>query len=381
MVEALMAQFGRLLLLLIAVAGLGGGSTPLAARAGQAAYLTAAGYRVPVYGLSAVRGADGRVSFECVRQDAETIDALRIGRGVSRALWAGSPRVVVQSHGSADTPHATFSITYQDPEGRGFNDPEKGPVRRAALEASVNAWSAVLRGTVPIHVSARMDAPADPESTLLASAGPVELFTVEGRAVPSALASQLMNRRLAVDQADIEVNVNETVNWDYALDGAAAEGKASFVYTMIHEIGHGLGFIDSFNPETGETLNQMPFPFDVFLNRGMDRDDPLLRRPANRVIEDLTSGDLFFNGPQAREASQRSIRPLPMVKLYAPNPYEKGSSVAHVDQDTYADFKTGLMTPRDFGSGSDKIDILTLAIMADMGYRLIPEAKTARRRP
>jgi len=30
-----------------------------------------------------------------------------------------------------------------------------------------------------------------------------------------------------------------------------------------------------------------------------------------------------------------------MVKLYAPNPYPHGSSIAHVDQDTDADFKTG----------------------------------------
>ena len=51
-----------------------------------------------------------------------------------------------------------------------------------------------------------------------------------------------------------------------------------------------------------------------------------------------------------------------------------------MDQDTYADFKTGLMTPRDFGSGTDKIDILTLGMMADMGYVLVEGAETARTR-
>jgi hypothetical protein len=69
---------------------------------------------------------------------------------------------------------------------------------------------------------------------------------------------------------------------------------------------------------------------------------------------------------------------MPMVKLYAPDPYEPGSSISHVDQDTYSDIKTGLMTPSDFGSGSDKIDILTLAIMKDLGYTLVPNAVTAR---
>jgi hypothetical protein len=36
------------------------------------------------------------------------------------------------------------------------------------------------------------------------------------------------------------------------------------------------------------------------------------------------------------------------------------------------------MAPKDFGSGTDKIDILTLGIMADMGYELVTGAVTAR---
>ncbi len=98
-------------------------------------------------------------------------------------------------------------------------------------------------------------------------------------------------------------------------------------------------------------------------------------------MNDLVSQDLYFAGENAVAASEKSIHPLPMVRLYAPDPYEPGSSIAHVDQDTYADFKTGLMTPRDFGSGTDKIDILTLGILADMGYELVPGAVTARVSP
>ena len=70
-----------------------------------------------------------------------------------------------------------------------------------------------------------------------------------------------------------------------------------------------------------------------------------------------------------------------MVKPYAPNPYPHGSSIAHVDQDTDADFKTGLMAPKDFGAGTDKNDILTLGIMADIGDQLVPGAVTARAPP
>ena len=44
----------------------------------------------------------------------------------------------------------------------------------------------------------------------------------------------------------------------------------------------------------------------------------------------------------------------------------------------FRSLKTGLMAPADFGAGSDKIDILTLGIMKDMGYKLVPNAVTAR---
>jgi hypothetical protein len=152
------------------------------------------------------------------------------------------------------------------------------------------------------------------------------------------------------------------------------------VYTTIHELAHGLGFIDTFDQETGDTLNTIPVPFDIFINRGVTSIQQLINRSADEVKEDLISNDLFFAGENAIAASGRSVTPLPMVKLYAPDPFDAGSSIAHVDQDTYAEFKTGLMTPRDFGSGIDKIDILTLGMMADMGYVLVEGAETARTR-
>ena len=242
------------------------------------------------------------------------------------------------------------------------------------------AWSQVLQGTIPIVIQARMEAPED-GSDLLASAGPVDLVGLEDIAFPTALASQLVGedvRQELGNEADIEIVFSPDINWDYSVNGAAPPDKVSFVYVTIHEIAHGLGFIDSFVSETGELLNSIPFAYDLFVNRGSSRVNPLTERGADQIVNDLVSQDLYFAGENAVAASEKSIHPLPMVRLYAPDPYEPGSSIAHVDQDTYADFKTGLMTPRDFGSGTDKIDILTLGILADMGYELVPGAVTAR---
>ena len=342
-------------------------------------HLTASGYRVPVYGMAFARDAAGRLGTECVRLGAPAIESLRLGRTVSRVMAALAPRSTVQStHEVAPVVPATFQVLYTDPEGSGFNDPQVGETRRRALEASLSAWSKVLQGTIPIVIQARMETPEDPASTTLASAGPVDLVEHEGRVLPSALASQILNRETKTEAvADIEMVYNATVAWDYAVDGIAAAETISFVYVTLHEIGHGLGFLDSFDRETGRPLNPLPFPYDTFINRGFDIRNVLIERPAEEVVRDLLSNDLFFSGPKATEASLRSIRQLPMVKLYAPDPYEQGSSISHVDQDTYADIQVGLMTPRDFGAGSDTIDILTLGVMQDLGYTLVPQVIAA----
>ena len=44
---------------------------------------------------------------------------------------------------------------------------------------------------------------------------------------------------------------------DYILT-ASGDGTVSFVYTAIHEVGHGLGFLDTFDPETGQLFNALP---------------------------------------------------------------------------------------------------------------------------
>ncbi len=347
------------------------------ARAPQSGiHLTPSGYRVPVYGISGSPGADGVFGTACVRLTDSQIEGLRFGRSVGRAEAALSPRATVQMHGEAT--RAKFEVIYTDAAGEGFNDSRDGAARKRALEASMTAWSKVLQGTIPIVIRARMEKPKDKESQLLASAGPVDLVGLNDIAMPTALASQILNQRVRREDADIEIVFSPDIDWDYAVNGAAARDKVSFVYVTLHEIAHGLGFIDSFVPETGELLNPIPFSYDVFVNRGSGQKNRLMDHAAEERKRDLISKDLFFAGPKAVEASKKSIRPLPMVKLYAPDPYEAGSSIAHVDQETYADFKVGMMTPRDFGSGTDKMDILSLAILEDMGYKLVHEAVTAR---
>lgn len=351
------------------------GSSSVATASRQGIHITPNGFRTPVYGMSLVRGVNGALGTACEQVSTPQIEAARFGRRMSRSMVKISRQAVVDTGAGVK-----FEVHYTDPEGFGFNDSEQGEARRRAFEAAAAAWSRVLRGTVTIAIDAAMEESEETEdgSTLLAIAGPVDYWLYEKAAVPSSLMWQLQRKRNPDTAIDIEVRINPDINWEYATSGAAASDKVSFVYTLIHEIAHGLGFVDSIDHETGLVLNDpVPFIYDKFINRGADTRRPVIGRPDYEVMDDLKSNDLFFNGPAAIEASQRSIQPLPMIRLYAPDPYEPGSSIAHLDQDTYADLRTGLMTPRDFGGGTDKIDTLTLAIMKDMGYQLVPNATTA----
>lgn len=353
------------------------GSTDTVTAARQGVHITRNGYRTPIMGMKQTRDANGTLITSCGQLSVTQVEAVRFGRRISRAMMRISPMAIVDTQAGVK-----FEIVYTDADGSGFNDNVEGPARRRALEAAAAAWSRVIRGDVTIRIHATMEPQEETAegNTLLAVAGPVDFWLINDVAMPSALAWQLQRRRNPEVEADIEVTANPDINWEYATNGVSGRDKVSFVYTLIHEIGHGLGFIDSFDQETGTLLNDpVPFVYDKFVNRTSGRNLPVMRRPDHEVRDDLISNDLFFNGEAAIAASQRSIRPLPMIKLYAPNPYEAGSSISHVDQDTYADIRTGLMAPRDFGAGTDKIDTLTLGIMKDLGYELVPNATTTRK--
>lgn len=352
------------------------GSTGVTANR-QGVHITPNGFRTPLYGMTLVRAADGTLGTSCEQVTQPQIEAARFGRRLSRSMIKVSPHAVVDTGAGVK-----FDITYSDPDGTGFNDAAQGEVRRRALEAAAAAWSRVLQGQVTIRIDAVMETQEETESgeSLLAIAGPADFWLgANNTAIPSALMWQQQGRRNPGEEVDIEVIVNPDINWEYATNGVSGRDRVSFVYTLIHEIAHGLGFVDSFDPETGELLNEpIPFIYDTFVNRGSDVRRRLVDRPTHEVMDDVKSRDVYFDGPAAVEASQRSIRPLPMIRLYAPDPYEFGSSISHVDQETYADFRTGVMTPRDFGGGRDTIDTLTMGVMKDLGYQLVPNATTAR---
>lgn len=356
-------------------------TTGVAGQPGRGIYLTRNGFRAPLYGVSQKHDANGNATTACAALNVAQVDAARMGLRVSRSMLASSLQAIVRGPAGG----ATFDIRYTDAEGTGFLATSNGATRRRAFEAAIAAWSKVLHADQPIRVEATMhemeDGDGDPDTSLLATAGPTDFWLIDDAIVPSALSWQMIGDRYEnAGDSDISVNVNDQIDWDYRLSGESAPDKSSLMYALMHELAHGLGMIDSFDSETGALSNDpLPFAYDVFVNRGSSRRNRIMDHPSAEALRDMVSGALFFNGDSASEASRAHNRPSLMIKLYAPDPYEPGSSLSHVDQVSYEANRTdpALMTPY-LGKGSDKIDKLTLGIMKDLGYQLAPNAVTTR---
>lgn len=351
----------RLLSVVFGTAVLAAGAAEAGPADGRPGHIvTPSGFSVPVYGTQLVRGADGRMTTTCSRLSDAQIDSLYSRSQTARSMMASERQQMVKAAGVG------FTIVYSDADGVGFKDPELGPVRTAAFEATAAAWSNALGGGIPIVIDVRMESD-NPD--LLATAGPSDYVIREDRVLPFALAAQILNTSVNGGATDIQARFNPNHNWDYDLSGNAAEGKVSFVYTALHEIAHGLGFLSLFEPETGRVATPLPGPFDFWMNRSTADGNRLVNRAPADVMADVLSGDLYFAGPIAIQASLASVRPLPMVKLYAPAAWEPASSISHVDQETYSDPSVGLMRPNDVGGvGANVVDALTAAILLDLGY-------------
>jgi len=276
---------------------------------------------------------------------------------------------------------SSFDISYvNDCNGREW--PEEA---KSAFDYAVSIWSTHLASTVPIRIRANWTALGE---NTLGSAGPTLLFTLSGDDVEPntfytiAQASAMIGEDLVSQNSvdfDIRVNMNcDFTDWYFGLDANPTFNQIDMVTVLLHEIGHGIGFIGSMfgdnDTQSGDWgLSDPPLPiiYDQFT---LDGDFQNLIDPAayingsSLLYQALTGqyGGVFFEGPES-EFSIDNQR----VQLYTPNPYQPGSSYSHVDQATFGQSVNALMRPqldRQFAVHSP--GPLFCAMLEDMGWPL-----------
>jgi Secretion system C-terminal sorting domain len=140
---------------------------------------------------------------------------------------------------------------------------------------------------------------------------------------------------------------------------------------VLHEIGHGLGFSSSMTLNDQNQgawgLSNIPFVFDTYLRDNQNRaltDTLAFRNPSVQLRTALTNQNLFLDAP----LPNRRNRNLP-VRMYAPSPFERGSSISHLDFNTFNTSEDQLMVhAQTLGSSSLDPGPITMAIFTEMGW-------------
>ncbi|WP_435623848.1 Ig-like domain-containing protein [Flagellimonas sp.] len=248
-----------------------------------------------------------------------------------------------------------------------------------AFQFALEIWSEEIVSPVPIRIFADF---ADLGAGVLASAGPTTLISNFPGApqtdvfYPVALANSLAGEDLAPDlEFDLVVNIGNGIPWYFGTDGNTPPGQFDFVTVALHEAGHGLGFVDGGNVNgagVGSINNGgNPFVFDTFIVDSGENSVLDIPNPSEELGNFLTSGDVFVNGQFAVAALGGTL-----PELFAPNPFQGGSSIAHWDEATFpAGDPNSLMSPQ-VGTSESNFDIgdITRGHFRDMGWVLAEQA-------
>lgn len=275
-----------------------------------------------------------------------------------------------EADASARTAGATFSVTWLD----GCDTPP--PEAIAALDYASELWGAWISSTVPIEVTACWAASLSCSGDALACGGPTYWSSdfanapLVGVHYPAALANALSGTDLDPSRPDINLHFLSAISWSFATTTPPTSGR-DFVAVALHELAHGLGFVSNMYEDYTVgfcggglygALYPCPTAYDWFTVDSSGVGLLTYLTPDPRDLGDRLKADANFGGPNAVVANAGSI-----VKLYTPALFTFGTSLSHLDENTFYLGENKLMTPSYSGTTRHPGPV-TLAMMQDIGW-------------
>ena len=250
-------------------------------------------------------------------------------------------------------------------------------VARAAVQAAIDVWSENFSSTVPVTVNVSWGRASS--YGILAAASAKSNFANFPNApdktlyYAAALANALAGNDLDLNNPELEITISSDAPWYYGVDGKCPPKSFDLVSVILHEMGHGLGFISGsyYDEYSGYGRVDLPTPFDAYAQLTDGRRLADMPSPSIETGKALTS-PLYWSGENGIKANN-GIKP----PLYTPSIYEPGSSVSHLDERTFSQAGVNsVMTPNlDSGEVFHLPGSLLLAMFDDM--RLKPPAGVA----
>jgi hypothetical protein len=257
------------------------------------------------------------------------------------------------------TKSSTIEIIYNP----GFTEEAK-----EAFQYAIEIWESLIVSTVPIRIDAYW-LPLNPGvlggalySSAYANFSGAQKLNVF---YPVPLAEKITGRNLNGNDPDIFIQFNNGANWNFNPAAAPGPGQFDLVSVVLHEIAHGLGFAGTFSVSGGTGTvglqgSGVPIIYDLPIeNSSAFNLYRTFSSPSSELGIELTSSNLFFR-------SATSTNP----KLFAPSPFNGGSSISHLDETTYNNSGNSLMTP--FIAPAEKIHDPGIAwnMLKDLGWEM-----------
>mgnify|MGYP000594278614 FL=1 len=219
---------------------------------------------------------------------------------------------------------------------------------KAVFEKAAATWSTVFSSDVPINVNVKW---ASLAASVLGSAGAsvnVRNFVGANRLntfYPIALAEKMAHKNLNGTNPDIVATFNSDFTaWYIGTDGVPTINQIDLYSVVLHEMGHGLGFIGQVSVDNGEAGYSYPGIFDQAMINAANvalMDTNSFKNPSAALYTQVTSGKINLSSPSILRNNGSA------GKLYTPSTYSAGSSIYHVDQVKYkVGDENALMTPQ-----------------------------------
>lgn len=270
-----------------------------------------------------------------------------------------------KANSNARSATATFEVEYV-----GFS-----PEAKTAFQEAVNIWSTLIESPVKIKIKAfwrplgtNVLGSAIWGTALANFPNAQKLNTF----YPVALAEKIAGKELNhPDSADIFANFSSTTAWYYGTSGTPPVNTTDLVSVVLHEIGHGLGFTDSYDVDSGQGSHGVqttiiPIIYDLAIENASNQNlFQTFTSPSAALATQLLSNNIYYNSPLAKAANNNQL-----PRLYAPTTWNSASSIAHLNESTYtANDINSLMTPFiGFTEVMHDPGPIVMNIFSDMGW-------------